>query len=98
LLGAHLIDLKPGLQQRGRRPGQAQPLELEPDALGVRDRQTRQAQVERDQPVQAGHLDHGSGTGERAFELRGEQPFAGTGLRETECGDDHKENQAQRDT
>ncbi len=96
LIGAEQGDLDPAVQQGSRRPRELQARELEPDALGVRNRQLGQMHIERHPARQARDLDSGLRAREPAREGRRERPLAGGGLREDESGADQEQDKAQR--
>ncbi len=95
--GAGLVDHQPAAEQRARRPGEAQILELEPGAVGIGQRQPAEADVERQQAVEPGELGGAVRARQRALDLRHDQPLAGAGLGEAENGEQHEQDDAQRD-
>ncbi len=94
--GAYPIDPDTPAQQRARRPGQLEIIDLEPDAFAIGGGDPPDAHVDRHQPLQPRDLDRQVGRGQHRTELGCDQTLAVTGLRQAEGGGDQQDNQGQR--
>ena len=93
---AQPLDLEAAAQQ-GRRQGRnTKFVQLQPGTLGIGHAQLREPEIERDQTIQAGQADGSIFAAQGTAQQLDDQPFAGRGLSEGECGGKHEADHAHR--